>query len=104
PTPDDADGAEQTRGNLALRDRSAIEKRVPGVMRASSWGGETRGPSLRRASRHADRVLEVVSSGALSAIEIVGVKRRLGRDEGVAFVMVNVPRHYQSGPDRVGPV
>jgi len=104
PMPAKADGADQSRGDLAIRDRGAIEKRTPGVMRASSWGGETRGPSLRRASRLADRVLVVVSSGALSAIEVVGLKRRLGRDEGVAFVMVNVPRHYQSGPDRVGPV
>jgi uncharacterized protein involved in exopolysaccharide biosynthesis len=105
---DDTDGErvkdERGREELALRDRSAIEKRSPSVIRATPWGGETRGPSLRRAARLADRVLVVVSSGALSATEITGLKRRIGREEGVAFVMVNVPRYYQNGPDRVGPV
>jgi uncharacterized protein involved in exopolysaccharide biosynthesis len=92
------------RDDLALRDRGTIAKRDPGLMRATSWGGETRGPSLRRAARLADRVLVVVSSGALSVPEIMGLKRRLGRQEGVALIMVNVPRQYVNGPDRVGDI
>lgn len=89
---------------LSLREGTAIEKRSSARLRAVHWGGESRGPSLRRAARLVDRVLVVVSSGAVSATDLLGLKRRLGRDHGVGLVVVNVPPHYQNGPDRVGEV
>jgi uncharacterized protein involved in exopolysaccharide biosynthesis len=74
---------------------------VTGV--ALAWNGPLSGPVLRRAARLAHRVMIVVSSG-LSAVELARIKRRLGRDKGVGYVLVNLEDAYLDTEDRVGPV
>ncbi len=74
---------------------------VTGV--ALAWNGPLSGPLLRRASRLAHRVMVVVSSG-MSVIELGRVQTRLGREDGVGYVLVNVSDAYVDLNDRVGPV
>lgn len=74
---------------------------VEGV--ALAWNGPLSGPVLRRAARLAHRVIVVVSSGA-SVVELARVRTRLGRQEGVGYVLINVGDAYAEVEDRVGPV
>lgn len=74
---------------------------VTGV--AIAWNGPLSGPVLRRAARLAHRVLVVVSSG-LSVIDLTRAPRRLGRDKGIGYVLVNLGDEYVDLEDRVGPV
>jgi hypothetical protein len=76
-------------------------EQVTGV--ALAWNGPLSGPVLRRAARLAHRVMVVVSSG-LSVVELARIKTRLGRDEGVGYVLVNLEDAYLDTEDRVGPV
>jgi hypothetical protein len=48
-------------------------------------------------------VLVVVSSG-LSVIDLTRAPRRLGRDKGIGYVLVNLGDEYVDLEDRVGPV
>lgn len=70
---------------------------------ALAWNGPLSGPVLRRAARLAHRVMVVVSSG-MSGIDLARVRTRLGRDQGVGYVLVNVGDAYVDLEDRVGPV
>jgi uncharacterized protein involved in exopolysaccharide biosynthesis len=70
---------------------------------ALAWNGPLSGPVLRRAARLAHRVMVVVSSG-MSGLDLSRVRTRLGRDDGVGFVLVNVPDAYVDLEDRVGSV
>ncbi|MEM8606668.1 MAG: hypothetical protein AAGF92_06160 [Myxococcota bacterium] len=70
---------------------------------ALGWNGPLSGPVLRRAARLAHRVLVVVSSG-MNVLELRRVTTRLGREEGVGYVLVNLPDAYLDLPDRVGDV
>ncbi|MGB8329296.1 MAG: hypothetical protein WCE62_04150 [Polyangiales bacterium] len=74
---------------------------VTGV--ALAWNGPLSGPVLRRAARLAHRVIVVVSSG-MSVIDLARIKTRLGRHEGVGYVLVNVRDAYVDLQDRVGSV
>lgn len=74
---------------------------VKGV--ALAWNGPLSGPILRRAARLAHRVMVVVSSG-MSGIELARLPTRLGRENGVGYVLVNVDDAYVDLEDRVGPV
>ncbi|MGB5697219.1 MAG: hypothetical protein WBM46_16295 [Polyangiales bacterium] len=92
-------------------DVTSLRRSTPPVERASggvtgvalAWNGPLSGPLLRRAARLAHRVMVVVSSG-MSVIDLARVRTRLGRDEGVGYVLVNVGQTYVDLPDRVGPV
>jgi len=70
---------------------------------ALAWNGPLSGPLLRRAARLAHRVMVVVSSG-VSVIDLARIKTRLGRNQGVGYVLVNVRDAYVDLPDRVGSV
>lgn len=70
---------------------------------ALGWNGPLSGPVLRRAARLAHRVLVVVSSG-MNVLELRRVTTRLGREEGVGYVLVNLPDEYVDVEDRVGDV
>jgi uncharacterized protein involved in exopolysaccharide biosynthesis len=70
---------------------------------ATAWGGPMTGQALRRAARLADRVLVIVSSGAVTVHELAATKTRLGRDAGVGYAVVGVADHYEALPDRAGP-
>jgi uncharacterized protein involved in exopolysaccharide biosynthesis len=74
---------------------------VTGV--ALAWNGPLSGPLLRRAARLAHRVLVVVSSG-MSAVDLVRLQTRLGRERGVGYVLVNLSDPYVDLHDRVGSV
>ncbi len=79
--------------------RDAAE--VTGV--ALAWNGPLSGPVLRRAARLAHRVVVVVSSGA-SAVDLTRVQARLGRHDGVGYVLINSEDRYAEHHDRIGPV
>jgi hypothetical protein len=74
---------------------------VSGV--ALAWNGPLSGPVLRRAARLAHRVMVVVSSG-MSVVDLARIHTRLGREDGVGYVLVNVGDAYVHLKDRVGPV
>jgi hypothetical protein len=74
---------------------------VSGV--ALAWNGPLSGPVLRRAARLAHRVMVVVSSG-MSVVDLARIHTRLGREDGVGYVLVNVGDAYVDLKDRVGPV
>jgi uncharacterized protein involved in exopolysaccharide biosynthesis len=86
---------------------TALAKIQPDALKpldAQPWSGPVLGPSLRRAARLADRVLVVVGAGSLTATELAAVKGRLGRTEGVGFVVVGLDDDLVHLPDRAGPV
>jgi uncharacterized protein involved in exopolysaccharide biosynthesis len=93
------DGARRSRRSLLPAATAAGQ--LTGV--ALAWNGPLSGPALRRAARLAHRVVVVVSSG-MSVVELTRIKTRLGREEGVGYVLVNVGDAYVDLPDRVGPV
>jgi uncharacterized protein involved in exopolysaccharide biosynthesis len=70
---------------------------------ALAWNGPLSGPVIRRAARLAHRVMVVVSSG-MSGLDLARVRTRLGREDGVGYVLVNVSDAYVDLEDRVGPV
>jgi uncharacterized protein involved in exopolysaccharide biosynthesis len=71
---------------------------------ATAWEGPQSGQQLRRAARLADRVLVVVPSGAITAPQLTDVQSRLGRKEGVGYVVVGIAEEYATLPDRAGPI
>jgi uncharacterized protein involved in exopolysaccharide biosynthesis len=71
---------------------------------AQAWDGPPHGPSLRRASRLADRVLVVVAAGTMSVHEIGQLRSRLGRSNGIGLLLVGLNPDYVRLPDRVGEV
>ena len=96
---DDDDVTQLRRSDPPAARRDTDE--VAGV--ALAWNGPLSGPVLRRAARLSHRVMVVVSSG-LSVVELARIKTRLGREQGVGYVLVNLEDAYLDTEDRVGPV
>jgi uncharacterized protein involved in exopolysaccharide biosynthesis len=71
---------------------------------AQAWDGPPHGPSLRRASRLADRVLVVIAAGTLSVTEVAALRSRLGRGHGIGLLLVGLNPEFVKLPDRVGEV
>jgi uncharacterized protein involved in exopolysaccharide biosynthesis len=71
---------------------------------AQAWDGPPHGPSLRRASRLADRVLVVVAAGTMSVTEVAQLRSRLGRSTGIGVLLVGLNPDFVKLPDRVGEV
>lgn len=92
----EAESVEMTRAE------SAITKPTRSPMRVSSWGGTTEGAPIRRAARLADRVIVIVSSGTINIFEAMRISRRVGRQSGVGFILVNLPIEDVALGDRVG--
>lgn len=69
-----------------------------------SWDGPKEGQALRRAARLADRVAVVIPSGLCSIMEIASIPTRLGRSNGVGYILVDLPTEYSRLEDRAGPV
>ena len=78
--------------------------RRQGLAELAAWEGPHEGQALRRAARLADRVIVVVRSGQVSALQLNGTHHRLGRKDGVGYLVVGLPEKYHSLPDRVGDV
>ncbi len=70
---------------------------------ALAWNGPLSGPVLRRAARLAHRVVVVVSSG-MNVVDLSRIRTRLGREQGVGYVLVNLRDEYVDLEDRVGEV
>jgi len=87
---------------LALRPVKLVKRDRHLSMEA--WEGPFEGQALRRAARLADRVMVLVRSGAMSAIELNSIKRRIGRSDHVGYVVVDLPSELHALPDRVGNV
>lgn len=73
-------------------------------MEITAWAGTAHGQALRRAARLADRVAVVVTSGSLSGVELTKVSTRLGRADGIGFILVGLASDLADLPDRVGRV
>jgi uncharacterized protein involved in exopolysaccharide biosynthesis len=71
---------------------------------AHAWAGDREGPALRRAARAADRVLIVMSSGTEPLTSLTSLRTRLGRESGVALLVLAVREDLLHLPDRVGEV
>jgi uncharacterized protein involved in exopolysaccharide biosynthesis len=71
---------------------------------AQAWDGPPEGPSLRRAARLADRVVVVMASGSLSVFEVMQLRSRLGRNNGIGLLLVGLNPELVKLPDRVGEV
>lgn len=87
---------------LALRPVQLV-RREPSLL-IEVWDGPPEGQPLRRAARLADRVILLIASGTVTPKDMLGVKRRLGRDTGIGFVVLGVPEDYEKLPDRIGDV
>lgn len=89
---------------LALRPRPVqlVERRP--VLQLEAWNGPPEGQALRRAARLADRVLVLIRSGNVTPFTLQAIRRRLGRETGIGYLVVDLPRDLESLPDRVGPV
>jgi uncharacterized protein involved in exopolysaccharide biosynthesis len=60
--------------------------------------------ALRRAARLADRVMVVVASGKHSIFQLMKIKGRLGRDQGIGVLLVGLDKDYAMVRDRVGDI
>lgn len=74
----------------------------PQDMRVEAWVGPSKGQALRRAARLADRVIVLVPSGAISTTELSQMRTRLGRTDGVGYILVGLDDELQHLPDRAG--
>ena len=96
--------SEESTGMVRIA-REPLSVRPSGARRrVMCWDSMLDGPKLRRAARLADRVAVVVSSGVITAQELRELAVRLGREDGVGLIVVDLPGMYMSLPDRVGPV
>ncbi|WP_437960425.1 hypothetical protein WME76_12810 [Sorangium sp. So ce119] len=59
-------------------------------------------PALRRAARRAARVLVLVEAGKRSGPDLGGIATRLGRSDGIGFVLLGVAPELVALPDHVG--
>lgn len=87
----------------------AVYRKSPGALTATrngahAWVGDLQGPALRRAARAADRVLIVVTSGTEKFTSLADLRTRLGREGGVALLLLGVKSELLHLPDRVGDV
>jgi hypothetical protein len=96
--------ASQPATALALRPRPVqlVERRP--ALQLEAWNGPPEGQALRRAARLADRVLVLIRSGNVTPFTLQEIRRRLGRDGGIGYLVLDLPRDLESLPDRVGPV
>lgn len=69
-----------------------------------AWVGDAEGPALRRAARAADRVLVVLTSGTEMFTSLASLRARLGRENGIAVLLLGVGPELLKLPDRVGDV
>jgi len=75
-----------------------------GHLRLEAWDGPYESQALRRAARIADRVMVLVRSCAMSAPRLNGIQNRVGRQRGIAYIVVGLPDELRALPDRAGDV
>lgn len=89
---------------IPTRQSTAIATRSPREIKIEAWVGPPKGQALRRAARLADRVVVLVHCGALSTMELSEMRTRLGRDDGIAYILVGLDDELLHLPDRTGNV
>ncbi|HET8934778.1 MAG TPA: Wzz/FepE/Etk N-terminal domain-containing protein [Polyangiales bacterium] len=100
-----APGSMRPQHEMAAGGGSALARRGnDAITVAQAWDGPPHGPSLRRASRLADRVLVVVAAGTMSVTEVAQLRSRLGRSSGIGVLLVGLNPDFVKLPDRVGEV
>jgi uncharacterized protein involved in exopolysaccharide biosynthesis len=87
---------------LAVRPVQLV-RREP-TLEIHAWDGSFEGQALRRAARLADRVIVLVRADSMTPVDIHGIRRRLGREGGIGFIVLDLADEYQSLPDRIGDV
>ena len=87
---------------LALRPVQLVSREEG--LRLDAWDGPFEDQALRRAARLADRVVLVVRSDSMSPLALNGVRRRVGRDSGIGYIVLGIPEELRGLPDRVGNV
>jgi hypothetical protein len=69
-----------------------------------AWLGEVEGPALRRAARVADRVIVLLGSGTLTFTAVGALRTRLGRNSGVALIVLGLSPKLLELPDQAGDI
>jgi uncharacterized protein involved in exopolysaccharide biosynthesis len=87
------------RGASAAELVEALRARMPSLR---LWDEADRVQALRRASRESARVLVLVEAGAHAALELIGLRRLLGRDDGIGLVVLGLGPELALLRDRVG--
>jgi len=88
----------------SLVQRSRADESGAVRLAVQTWEGEPDGQAMRRAARLAGRVLIVVRSGAMSMLQLRQVHARLGREAGVAVLLVGLDEELIRLRDRVGAI
>lgn len=81
-----------------------LDMQTPMQMTVEAWEGADQGPAIRRAARLADRVCVLVPAGKIGFFDAQKIRTRLGREQGIGFILVGVDADYEALIDRVGPV
>ena len=90
---------------LAIRDGEPLPRGEDvSNMQILTLTGPVPAQALRRAGRMADRVLVVVTSGKHSLLQLMKIKNRLGRENGIGILLVGLQKEYAMVRDRVGEV
>ena len=100
--PQSAAPSQKPSTSLALRPVQLVRRQQD--LELEAWDGPFEGQALRRAARLADRVVVLVRSGAMSALAIQQIPRRIGRAQGIGYLVVALPDELQTLPDRCGKV
>lgn len=85
-------------------DASGREGAAASNMQILTLTGPVPAQALRRAARLADRVMVVVASGKHSIFQLMKIKGRLGREQGIAVLLVGLDKDYAMVRDRVGDI
>ena len=88
----------------SAREQRSDAPGAPGNMQILTLTGPVPAQALRRAARLADRVMVVVGSGKHSIFQLMKIKGRLGRDQGIGVLLVGLDKDYAMVRDRVGDI
>ncbi len=89
---------------LARRPQSSFPLAIQDPQRVRAWDGDPADRALRRSARLADRVLVVVNAGQATVKDLMLTQVRLGRTQGVGFIVVGMDEEMAKLPDRIGRV
>ncbi|ATB42794.1 hypothetical protein CYFUS_008273 [Cystobacter fuscus] len=87
------------RGASAAELVEALRARMPSLR---LWDEADRVQALRRAARESARVVVLVEAGAHAALEFTGLRRLLGREDGIGLVVLGLGPELALLRDRVG--
>jgi uncharacterized protein involved in exopolysaccharide biosynthesis len=91
-----------SRGTMAAELLEALRARTPEAFQLGATGDRVQ--ALRRAARESARVLVLVEAGLHTPLALSGLRRLLGRDQGIGLVVLGVGPELALLRDRVGHV